>query len=74
MASLAYKLGQSSGLHQDVHIYVGTMPGQRARAGVLRVRHDELADLIAGLDAGGFERVASPSRLIAPPEETGEER
>lgn len=67
MASFAYKVGEASGMHQDLHIYVGQVPGQRARAGVLRVRHDELPDLLDALEMAGFEKVRPPASLVAPP-------
>jgi len=67
MASFAYKIGETHGLHQDIHIYVGQVIGQRARAGTLRVLHDEALDLIEALNKAGFDRVAPPASLLAPP-------
>lgn len=73
MTSFAYKVGSPRGNYRDVHIYIGPVPGQRARSGSLVVLIEDIPDLMEMLDSAGFDRVAPTPDLIAPPHLQGGE-
>lgn len=65
--SFAYKVGSVRGIYRDVHIYIGPIPGQRARVGSLTVGVEDVPDLMEVLDSAGFDRITPTPDLVAPP-------